>query len=259
MSNNILFVFEGKSTEYKITKSLEKHILTEGLFIKCAFDAEIYQFYRELKNDDFLDSFTLIKNRNAENQETLKDYNRDDFAEIYLFFDYDGHSTCADDAKLEELVSFFNEETNQGKLYISYPMVEAIRHIQDYDNFRNSIVKCKGANCPYINTCEEKEECKKEPHYKTKVAKESIPRLSNMNSYTEFVWKKIIETHLKKMNYIVSNLYEFPQKIVLQDIIFQKQLELFINKKCPKVAVLSAFPIFIHDYYGNEKTKDLIG
>ena len=36
---------------------------------------------------------------------------------------------------------------------------------------------------------------------------------------------------------------------------FTKQLEKHINHKCPEVAVLSAFPIYVLDYYGVEGVK----
>ena len=60
------------------------------------------------------------------------------------------------------------------------------------------------------------------------------------------------------MNYIVNSIYEFPNKTENQEDIFNNQLEKYINKPCPEVAVLSAFPLFVHDYYGNNKTKEII-
>ena len=67
-----------------------------------------------------------------------------DFSEVYLFFDYDGHHNnipkklSGKDA-LEEMLETFNNETELGKLYVSYPMVEAIKEIsadtRDYRTF----------------------------------------------------------------------------------------------------------------------------
>ena len=54
------------------------------------------------------------------------------------------------------------------------------------------------------------------------------------------------------MNYIISNTYSLPNGIVEQNIIFSKQLEKYIYPK-KLVAVLSSFPIFLHDYYGNKE------
>ena len=36
-----------------------------------------------------------------------------------------------EDEKLKEVLTFFNDETGAGKIYISYPMVESIKHIPE--------------------------------------------------------------------------------------------------------------------------------
>lgn len=264
MSTNILFVFEGERTEDLFVESLRKNILNKyakrDVIVTCAFKAEVYQLYRAIEADEDLDIFCLIKDRPS-NQAVLDEYNRDDFAEIYLFFDYDGHSTLASsggDEKLRAMLGFFDNETDKGKLYISYPMVEALRHITDCNTFQSLQVKCKGSNCAYIESCEQQQACMLEPHYKNKVSRDSIPQLCNVNSYTACIWRHLIKAHLWKMNYIVNGVYEHPQSIESQLSVFTKQYEKYINKKCPEVAVLSAFPLFVHDYYGNEKTKELL-
>ncbi|MBK8723702.1 MAG: hypothetical protein IPL95_16035 [Saprospiraceae bacterium] len=88
--------------------------------------------YSEISQDQFIDTFSLLKDI-KENKETLKNFKRSDFSQIYMFFDYDGQVTNAGDNKLSELLKFFNEETEMGKLYISYPMVEALKHIESFD------------------------------------------------------------------------------------------------------------------------------
>lgn len=269
MSTNILFVFEGKSTEDKIVECLEKHILNDSVIIKCAYTSDVYQLYREIEKDEDLDIFYLIKERDKDNP-IFEKYNGSDFSEIYLFFDYDGQADLASvqdkdgfavktgDSKMKDMLSFFNNETDKGKLYISYPMVEAIRHIiKSYDDFKDLKVKCKGKNCQYKETCKEQITCEKEPHYKVKVSSDSL-LLGDYSKYALDTWKNIIETHLCKMNYIVNDTYTFPQKIESQHKIFTKQLEKYINHKCPMVGVLSAFPIFIFDYYGCEKTTKIL-
>jgi hypothetical protein len=274
MSTNILFVFEGENTEEIIVKSLENHFLKENMIgntiIKCACGAEIYQLYRKIQEDSDLDTFNLIKDKNHNSKKLLEEYDREDFAEIYLFFDYDGHSSLASyqdrfgsniksgDEKLVDMLAFFDNETEKGKLYISYPMVEALRHIIDYSTFYELSVKGKGANCVNIDCCREKEECLQEPHYKERVSKESIPQLCNINGYSSTTWKQLIKVHIYKMNYIVNNIYEYPHALETQKTIFFKQLEKYISLPCQYISVLSAFPSFIHDYFGNIKTKELI-
>ena len=253
-----LFIFEGAKTEGKLVEKLEHNFLGKTNAIKCVFDAEIYQLYRAIKeeNEFSIDMVSLLKERTVENAKILKDYTRDSFAYIYLFFDYDAHSTLADDDKIKEMLSFFNDETEEGMLYISYPMVEAIRHFKDLESFKSLTVKCKRKNCPYKDECLDKDRCLKEPHYKTVATVDSKPQLSNVNSYTEAVWKELIAAHLCKANALVNDAFTLPTSLIPQDAIFSKQLEKHICHKCPEVAVLSAFPLYVLDYFGCEKNLD---
>lgn len=254
-----LFIFEGGSTEEIIVRKLEQNFLSDRHAIKCVFDAEIYQLYRKIKEDDdstfTIDLVSLLKERTAKNAEILQDYNRDSFAYIYLFFDYDAHSSLANDENISEMLAFFDNETKEGKLFISYPMVEAIRHYKDMDSFKSLKVKCKRKNCPYIEDCAEKENCLREPHYKTFVPKDSRPQLSNVNSYTETVWKELITAHLCKANDLVNDIFDLPDHLLPQDVIFSKQKEKHILHQCPEVAVLSAFPLYVLDFWGCKRTQ----
>lgn len=240
MSNKILFVFEGERTEAQIVSNLQKYFVNENTSVQCVYGAEIYQIYKDILGDNDLDTFNLIKDRNEETKKILDNYTRNDFAEIYLFFDYDGHSTLADDNKLKELLEFFEEETNKGKLYVSYPMVEALKHICDYNTFKDLKV-----------------ECKQNITYKNIVHTTAIKELSRIKSYSTDIWKLLINAHLKKMNYIVIDSYSLPEYLIPQITLFSKQLDKYILVDST-VAVLSAFPIFLFDYYGVAEIKKRI-
>jgi len=239
MANNILFVFEGEKTERQITKNLTQFFLNENTIITCAYCSTIYQVYKEISADEDLDTFSLLKNR-KQNEVILEPYSIDDFAEIYMFFDYDGHDPIADDAKLKELLTFFNEETDKGKLFISYPMIESLKHIEDYNSFKDLKVGCK------VNI-----------YYKRLVSQTCLKGIYNLTTYTHEIWKKLIDAHLKKMNYVVNHAYALPEDLISQLEIFEKQLEKYIEVDST-VGVLNSFPVFLHNYYGNEKLKGLI-
>lgn len=262
MSNNELqlFVFEGSKAESKYVEQLERNFLGKRISVKCVYDAEIYQLYRNLKEEELdFDMVELLKERSEENAELLKDYSRDSFAYIYLFFDYDAHSTLADDSKIAEMLDFFDNETENGLLYISYPMVEAIRHYKDLDSFKELTVKCKRANCAYKDDCEDVEACLAEPHYKQFSASDCRQDLCNINKYTNDVWQELIFAHVAKMNYLVNDVFAYPERPEMQGAIFEKQLEKHINHRCPMVAVLSAFPMYVLDYFGVETLKKRLG
>ena len=252
-SESHLFIFEGVRAESKYADSLEQNFLGKRISVKCVYDAEIYQLYRRLKEEEFsFDMIELLKERNEVNATLLKDCTRDSFAYIYLFFDYDAHSSLASDDKIAEMLSYFNNETENGLLYISYPMLEAIRHFKDMESFKELTVKCKRANCIFKDSCDDVEACISEPHYKAFSAADCRPQLNNINKYTKAVWQELILAHICKMNYLVNDVFDFPAHTELQSSIFSMQLEKHVNRKCPEVAVLSAFPIYVLDYFGVE-------
>lgn len=237
MSSKILFVFEGEKTEKQIAENLQKYFITENSVIYCAYCTHIYRLYQAISEDEDLDTFSLLK-ENPKNKEILSKYKSSNFAEIYLFFDYDGHSKKAGDEKITTVLDFFDNETEKGKLYISYPMVEAIKHYSSKIDFKNlKIVSQKKYKQIVGNCCEKK--------------------YMDFRKYTKNNWVLLIDFHLKKMNYIISNNYSFPIQNSTQGEIFDQQLAKYINMD-NTVAVLSAFPVFLFDYYGLENLIKLL-
>lgn len=232
-SHKILFVMEGAKEEV-VVKSLQENFFVGRTMITCVFGTVIYALYNEIKQDASLDVFSILKKRIRD----LKDYNRDTFSEIYLFFDYDAHASNASPVKLEALLKTFDNETENGKLYISYPMLEALKHYNNWQDFKDKIAACT-------------------PDYKRIVNKECAQKYIDFKIYNKETWKALIMAHLCKMNYIVLGLYQYPIKYFSQLLIFEKQKEKYaITQK--KVGVLSAIPIFLYEYYGIEKTKTII-
>lgn len=238
MSNHILFVFEGEKTEKKITDNLTQHFVNVNTIIQCAYCTTIYNLYNSISTDKDLDTFELLKNI-PYNKQSLSSFSRKDFAEIYLFFDYDGHTSSASDKKLKDILNLFNQETEFGKLYVSYPMVEALKHCSESMDFK-----------------ELKAEAKRKTKYKQKVNLECDKKFINIPLYSKDIWIQLIGFHLKKMNYIVTSNYSFPTNTINQDVIFSNQLEKYINIDST-VAVLSSFPIFLFDYYGVKLISEL--
>ena len=58
-----LFVFEGARAESKYVDKLEQHFLGQRISVKCVYDAEIYQLYKQLKAEEF--AFDMVNLLNA--------------------------------------------------------------------------------------------------------------------------------------------------------------------------------------------------
>ncbi len=230
MSNHhILFVFEG-DTEFQLVYSLNKYLVNENILIKTAFCNDVYELYKEIAADPDLDTFLLIKGL-PHNREILKDFKSSDFSEIYLFFDFDGHDNNADDEKLAATIKFFSEETEMGKIFISYPMIESIKHVLNIDKFKHLIVPAR-----------------EHIHYKKMVEVVIDESVRHFNRYDRETWKYLLKLHLMKMNFIVNGSYTVPQQKISQIEIFENQKIKYIDKNST-VAVLNSIPAFILNYY----------
>jgi len=238
---HILFIFEGGRTEPFIFENLKEYFLekkeskvTQDIII--SYGTVIYSLYKQFFIDDILDEdldLVAILKPMDKNGNTIISGS---VSEIYLFFDYDNHATNADDNKLFKMLELFNNETEKGKLFISYPMVEALQHIKRDISFKNIVAKCEKA-------------------YKREVKANCDDEFLHFNDYSIDIWNYLIKQHIRKANFIVKDRYEYQNEIIEQLQIFENQKEKYI-KKNNKVAVLSSFPLFLLNYYGLNKFKD---
>jgi len=239
----ILFIFEGKDTEPIIFKNIKKHFLHKketniSQDIVICYGTAIYRLYEEFlidgEIDDDLDLVTILKPKN----EAGEIIHTNQVSTRYLFFDYDSHAHHACDTKLLNMLNLFNDEYDKGKLFVSYPMVEAIKHLKDSVDFKNTIVESIGS-------------------YKGLVSQSSNNNLQHIEKLTYVDWIFIIDENSKKANFIVKDVFKFPEHIIEQLEIFDNQKSKFIDKE-NKVAVLSSFPVFLLDYYGLDVFKKRI-
>ncbi len=242
MAETILFIFEGEKTEPQVLRNLEKHFFHEGStpLIYATYNTDIYQLWKCVKEDEDtlldVDLIEVLKDRCARNCEILKNLEREDIGQIYLFFDYDGHATGATNEKIEQMLSCFNDEFERGKLYVSYPMIEALK--DDAPDFKNRTVPSK-----------------KNIQYKDQVSE--IANHQHIRDIDEKMWSHIISKNLKKSNFIVHREYSEPETHPQQDSVFDGQQRHYI-KPNGIIAVLSGIPFFIVEYFGKEKLSELL-
>ena len=210
MADIVLLVFEGEKTEPQIFDNLNKTIFGDGStsIIRATYSAEIYQLWERVKDAPFLDLVEVLRERSERNRTSLQGIERDHVSRIFLFFDYEGHATGATDAKIEQMLAHFDEETEPGKLYISYPMVEAFKDMTP--DFKNHAVPAT----QNIN-------------YKRQVAESTIYK--DPRKILPADWRNIISKNLKKGNFIVTQRYCEPATPPLQDAIFEGQRTNYID------------------------------
>ena len=130
-SAKVLVVLEGEQPEGNILSRLQKAFPEEladlsSDLVKIVFSSNIYSLYKKLKDDDgFLDVVEILKELHSDDAD-LQNLDREAVSQVFLFFDLDIHKQLIDLAcgQLSELLDFFDNETENGKLFLSYPMVE---------------------------------------------------------------------------------------------------------------------------------------
>ena len=204
--------------------------------ILLSFQNDIYELYKKLSADDDLDPFELIKQLNplAKNRELLADLRRDQIGQIYLFFDMEPKDEQFNSQKLLDMLALFNNETEQGKLFISYPMIEAIRDINDHTEYLTRTAR--------LDDCAGK-------HYKRLSAERGNAIYQDARKINKPVWQGLISANLQKANYLISgSCNQIP--VIDQHPIAQAQLDQFLPRG--EISILGAFPIFLADYFGEK-------
>ena len=137
------------------------------------------------------------------------------------------------------MLDFFDNEYENGKLFISYPMVEALRDINNLDEQYNQ------NDCYYkVNKYREYKA------YASNVIR-NISHLSVYANYTFDIWRILSRYNWIKGSLLIDENFNLPSYDNLnrfsQKLIFDKQYEL-INKT-NKIIILSAFSFFISYYF----------
>lgn len=250
----ILFVFEGAKREPLLFESI-KHLFfgEETDTIVCSFGNNIHNLYKqmmELGTGDIVSVLREIHRGKKENPfESIS--NSSDFAEIYLFFDYDLQEKFLTmeeiNKRLKEMLELFDDETSNGKLYINYPMIESIRYTKELPdhNYHQYVVRCP--DCHDFKRLSD-EFC----HYGNLdfilVDRQRTPKRC-LNARA--CWEHLKTMNVAKANYMCTGVNEMPGKKtdIAQDKIFEAQLQKYIDSAESSVAILNAFPLFIYDYF----------
>lgn len=239
----VIIIYEGERTEENLFKSISRHFFenrADILIVMLPAAANLYMLWSKLREDNFeTDVVGVLKEMNGAVSERLKNIEVTDFSEIYLFFDYDGQQNnipqkWADKDVLKEMLETFNNETELGKLYISYPMVEALKEIsvaeRDYKTFYLSLEECK--------------------NYKEAVG--GMPDYADFRHISKEMWYIACDASRRRASVIVSykeeeNYQNFIENMS-QEKIYEAQRDRFIQEN-KVIGILSAIPLFLIEYY----------
>lgn len=239
----ILYIVEGEQRDLFAINQMTQTFFQgryEAKIISLSAARNIYMLYQLLEKDQFeTDIVEIIRDNVPGADEILLGINRQRIDEVYLFFDYDIHQNnlprdlCLSPHEIiEKMLETFDNETENGKLYISYPMVEAI-----YDFYDS---RCKAFTSCYYPVDKLNE-------YKT------ISGTQNPNTNLHFTisqWKMILSVFIIRSQCLFGLEaidFQLFRQIVTPHSIYSCELNLFQEKHT--VFILSGIPEFLLDYF----------
>ena len=271
---NILFIVEGERLEPEVISRMgEVYGLRCDITSVCT---NIHILYQQLKKDEgysdviavlreilrsrlaSLASLKTSKEQQRRIQRTQEDLAKLErpFASVYLVFDSELQHRSNDTlaplevieknvAELREMLEFFDNETDQGKLYVNYPMMESYRDCDDFfdDGYRNRLVSLDilFGRTPARG-------------YKALVA---ARKLANVHSkqLSEAQFNRLTCMNVFKLNWMKNYIWSKPQydeflEQSSQNVILELEHASCRNLKA--VAVLNTLLFFIIDYKGRD-------
>jgi hypothetical protein len=250
----ILFVFEGAEREPRIFRTLERLFFGQGARIVCSFENNIYELYRQLKAfDGDGDIVSILRENGAQLPSSVKS---SDFSDIYIFFDYDFQNTNLSleemNAQLREMLEMFDNETDNGKLYVSYPMVESLCYTRELPDEHFAEYTISRNNCMDRSF----KDLAREFSFYGSLDFIELPDSGHRRPGKKEIasvrqnWIWLVQQHTSKANYMCEGLQRMPvdKEAVSQERIFDAQCRKYLCDG-ERIAILNGFPLFLFDYF----------
>lgn len=228
----ILILVEGE----RIDIALMKHLLIiYNIDIKyeiVSYKTNIYALYNEMFSENDPSAFDLLQIlKEREQNHKLKSIFDYFYSDILLIFDFEPQAPEFAPDKIQNMVEYFVESSNMGKLYLNYPMVEAFYHMT---SIPDSLFDTYYATLSELKMHE----------YKARVNREN-----RNHDYRKFAISKeecniVIRQHISKSFILCGK--ECRDFLPTQIMILAKQLKLLNDEQ--KTAVISTCCFFIPEY-----------
>jgi uncharacterized protein YihD (DUF1040 family) len=199
MSNKILMIVEGEKKDVKLMKRANELLGLDDHSI-VSYKTNIYELYDRLVGegkdsadaqlDPDLDLLQVLKEREQDaDQRKILD---GDYTDIVLIFDLDPQDSSYKKDRILKLMDYFVESTENGRLFLNYPMVEGLYHLKGIPD------------CSFKNRKVKKEDVLQHK-YKSIVSQETV--YSDFRKYDKKTINGLIKENLRKTNYILTEHY----------------------------------------------------
>ena len=244
MAGRIAVIVEGAKQEKKYFRSMERAFFSGmklDIFILSGCE-NIYALWQQMSVDNFeTDIIEILREKSCSAAIELNGISRRDFQEVYLFYDYDPQQDNGSNTNkmLEAMLKVFDNETENGKLYISYPMSEALRNIT-----KNSCI-------PYTSCVLPISDVKKYKH-RTGCGNKYV----HVGTYKVSEWNMILSIYLCRLKCFyglkkITDIFLNEKKLNSPLNVYREENKRVDNTG--QIFILSAFPEFLVDYFPEQK------
>ncbi len=266
MSSKIAFIVEGFQ-EFRFLEGFRSMFSDQIEIIPYPVGRNLHaitllnQLYDEVQSDDdidFIEHFCSLAKKYCQDPTRMTfvesfDYAKlrsEDFSEVYLLFDLDNHDPQYKD-DIKKVLNFFNNETEQGKLYLSYPMIESTVDIGLCHECAQACLIEKCYNVDYKKIVGSRSSlATKDEQYEEKITFQK--ELIQLNQ------GRIMKEYFQRIKCLFNGQLSNEDMKALDPInIFIKQLEVHAHD-VNKVMSISGLVNLITNYFEYAKIKELI-
>lgn len=253
MDKKILLIVEGEADEVKFLKRLFKICSKKTYYKIYTYKTTIHILAQEIFNNynDFDDGDIDIKLilASLEKNKQKKELFYENYTDVFMIFDFDPHHDYPHFDTIKRMIKYFDDSTNQGKLFLNYPMMQSYKHFDK--------LPCPEFEFLNVSLKEIKE-------YKKVVGE--ISNFTDLDKYDYITYYSIAVHQIKKANKIINGKYEMPLETEYMSFdlckIYDFELQEFVEKQ--KVWVLNTCIFSLVDFAPNKffdfisKHKDIL-
>lgn len=133
--SRVLIIVEGAKQEVQLVKALFAAYSLDAEYRVYSYETNIYELFERMfmsgEAPENLSLMGVLKERAKPQDRHLFD---EDYSDVLLIFDFDPQDNRFSAERLGEMLAYFDESTDEGKLYVNYPMVEACKDFGSTDD-----------------------------------------------------------------------------------------------------------------------------
>lgn len=238
--NKVLFIVEGLNDEIKYIKRLFHVCSNFQKYEIVPYKTNLHNLANDIMFNGEIDKTLDIKNVliSKEKDPLIKSILNQNFSDIVMVFDFEPQQDVPRFELIRKMLLHFNNSTENGKLYINYPMMQSYRHFENLPDMQFFKLKTK------------KEECY---HYK-EIVNNVSRRYQNTSHHNYALFVSLSYHHLIKLNYILNGKNELPDINFIRNWnqvdLFDIQYEMLKTKN--EIYVINTFSLYLIEFNPSE-------